>query len=126
MHTTNYRETLITVSPDSPVTLATPPSKPDTIAGRQYALLSTAPYRLTSDELLLTIENERKGPTFAADFFAKPKACLRTSPLVKKHGYGLHFNADGKIALIPMEIDEYRRLLADDEVKKYPGMRSAR
>ncbi|MGV6872540.1 DUF6157 family protein [Pseudochelatococcus sp. B33] len=126
MHSTNYRETLITVSADCPVTVATPPAKRGTIAERQFTMLDAAPYAVTSDELLLAIENERKAPVTAADFFAKPQACLRASPLVKKHGYGLHHDAEGKVALVPMESAEYARLLADRLVTKRPGMRSAR
>lgn len=126
MHTTNYRETLITVSADCPETVATPPTKPETIAGRQYAMLTAAPYSMTSDELLLAIENERKGPVSAADFFATPKACLRASPLVKKHGFGLHHDAEGKVALVSLGSKEYERLLATAAVEKRPGMRSAR
>lgn len=126
MHTTNYRDTLITVSADCPVTVATPPIKPETIAGREYAILNAAPYTLTSDELLFAIENERKGPISVTAFFSVPKACLRASPLVKRHGFGLHHNAEGKIALVPMESAEYARLLAASAVEKRPGMRSAR
>lgn len=126
MHTTNYRDTLITVSPDCPVTVATPPMKPETIAGREHAILNAAPYSMTSDELLLAIENERKGPISGVEFFSKPRACLRASPLVKKHGFGLHHDAEGKIALVPMESEEYARLLAATAVEKRPGMRSSR
>jgi hypothetical protein len=89
-------------------------------------MLKDAPYRMTSDELLLAVENVRKGHVSAVDFFSSPKACLRASPLVKSHGFGLHHDAHGKIALIPMESGEYARLLVDPAVKKRPGMRSKR
>jgi hypothetical protein len=126
MHSTNYHDTLITVSADCPVTAASPPAKPGTIAGRQFALLHAAPYEMTSDELLLAVENERKGPVSAATFFSTPKACLRASPLVKKHGYGLHHDRDGRIALVLMESEEYARLLSATSVEKLAGMRSSR
>ncbi|WP_173635093.1 DUF6157 family protein [Paramixta manurensis] len=126
MHSTNYRNTLITVSDDCPVTVATRPAKAGTIAERQFAQLSAAPYTLTSDELLLAVENARKGPVTADEFFAKPQACLRASPLVKKHGYGLHHNSESRVALVAMESAEYARLLADASVVKRRGMRSSR
>ena len=126
MHSTNYISTLITVSADCPVAKATPPAKPGTVAERQFALLAAHPYRMTSDDLLLAVENDRKGPVTAEAFFARPQACLRASPLVKKHGYGLHHDAAGHVALVPMESDEYARLLIDNAVTKRPGMRSAR
>lgn len=126
MHTTNYANTLITVSADCPVVAGTAPAKAGTVAERQYALLRGAPYSMTSDELLLAVECDRKGPVTAERFFAKPQACLRASPLVKKHGYGLHHDAAGRVALVPVESPDYERLLADDAVVKRPGMRSAR
>jgi hypothetical protein len=126
MHSTNYRDTLITVSTDCPVSVATPPGKPGTVADRQFALLASAPYAMTSDELLLAVENERKGLVTAEAFFARPQACLRASPLVKKNGYGLHHDAEGRVALVAIEGADYARLLADPAIAKRPGMRSAR
>ncbi|MFV3131667.1 DUF6157 family protein [Niveispirillum sp. KHB5.9] len=126
MHSTNYHNTLITVSADCPVSVGTPPAKPGTIAERQFALLAQNPYQLTSDALLLAVENERKQPVTAETFFAKPQACLRASPLVKKQGYGLHHDAEGCVALVPVESETYANLLADASVIKRPGMRSAR
>lgn len=126
IHTTNYRDTLITVAGDCPVTRGTVPERADSIAGRQFALLAQAPHSLTSDELLLAVECDRKGPVTAEEFLARPLACLRASPLVKKHGFGLHHDAEGRVALVPMESAEYARLLADPAVRKTPGMRSAR
>lgn len=126
MHSTNYVNTLITVSTDCPVAVATPPTKEGTIAERQFARLSAAPYAMTSDELLLAVENDRKGDVTAEEFFAKPLACLRVSPLVKKHGYGLHHDAKSRVALVPVESAAYKRLMSDASVKKSPGMRSKR
>jgi hypothetical protein len=59
MHSTDYVDTLITVSTDCPVSVAAPPTKSGAIAQRQHALLSAAPYTLTSDELLLVIERDK-------------------------------------------------------------------
>jgi Family of unknown function (DUF6157) len=126
MHSTNYYNTLILVSGDCPVEVSTAPEKPETIAGRQFAMLFGFPFGHTSDEILLAIENGRKGPVTADEFFSKPQACLRASPLVKKHGFGLISDTEGRVALVGMESAEYARLLLDPSVAKLAGMRSSR
>lgn len=125
MYTTNARDTLITASPDSPVTKGTVPAKPGTVATVQHALL-TEPYAMTSDDLLHAVHCARGGDRSRAEFFARPQACLRASPLVKQFGWGVHHDSAGRIALLGMESAEYRQLLADPGVKKTPGMRSKR
>nr|WP_294812654.1 DUF6157 family protein [uncultured Sphingomonas sp.] len=125
MHSTNYRDTLITVSTDCPVPGGTIPEKPGTIATVQHALLAK-PYAMTSDDLLYEAHRARGGDKGRDAFFAKPQACLRTSPLVKQFGWGIHHDADGRIALLDPQSDAYARLLVDPSVKKTPGMRSKR
>jgi Family of unknown function (DUF6157) len=125
MKSTNYRDTLITASPDSPVSAGTVPEKPGTVAAVQHALLAR-PYAMTSDDLLHAAHRARGGDKSRGDFFAKPQACLRASPLVKQYGWGVHHDAEERIALLGMESDEYRRLLEDPAVAKVPGMRRAR
>jgi hypothetical protein len=44
------------------------------------------------------------------EFFARPQPCLRASALPKKFGWGIHCDADGKVALCPMESAQYHRL----------------
>ena len=126
MHTTNYRDTLITASSDTPVTVGTIPEKPGTVAGAQHALLADRPYALTSDDLLHATHVARGGDKDRGTFFAKPQACLRASPLVKQFGWGIHHDGQGRIALVAMESDDYARLVADPAVKKTPGMRRSR
>ena len=130
--TTDYFSTFITASPDTAATEGVAPAKPETIAGLQYTLLSQQPYARTSDELLFEIHCQRSGivgndKAAAWDaFLAKSKACLRASPLVKQHGWGLHFDDDGKVALFGVESLEYRAFAQGDDVKVIPGMRSSR
>ena len=125
MHSTNYRDTLITVSTDCPVPGGTIPEKPGTIATVQHGLLAT-PYAMTSDDLLYETHRVRSGEKSREEFFAKPQACLRASPLVKTFGWGIHHDGEGRIALVDPRSDAYRRLLDDPTVKKTPGMRSKR
>jgi hypothetical protein len=126
MNTTNYRNTLITISSDSPVNAGTIPEKPGSVAGVQHALLAARPYALTSDDLLHAAHLARGGDKDRETFFAKPQACLRASPLVKQFGWGLHQDDAGCVALIAMESADYARLLADPSVAKKPGMRRSR
>ena len=126
MKTTNYRDTLITASSDTPVTVGTIPEKPQTVAGVQHALLADRPYAMTSDDLLHAAHVARGGDKDRESFFAKPQACLRASPLVKQFGWGIHHDGEGRIALVAMEGEDYARLLADPAVKKTPGMRRRR
>ncbi|MEN2711496.1 DUF6157 family protein [Sphingomonas sp. NPDC092331] len=125
MKSTNYRDTLITASPDSPVSAGTVPEKPGTVAAVQHALLAR-PYAMTSDDLLHAAHRARGGDKSREDFFAKPQACLRASPLVKQYGWGVHHDGEGRIALLGMESAEYRQLLDDPAIAKTPGMRRAR
>lgn len=53
--TTNYQNTFITIASDSAATTGIIPPKPDSIAGRHYALLHAIPYKLTSDDLLFAV-----------------------------------------------------------------------
>lgn len=126
MKTTNFRDTLVTVSSDTPVSVGTIPEKPGTVAGAQHALLADKPYAMTSDDLLHAAHLARGGDKDRASFFAKPQACLRASPLVKQFGWGIHHDAEARIALVAMESQDYARLLADPAVKKTPGMRRSR
>lgn len=129
---TNYRQTLIAVSPDCPVTAATPPPKAGSIAGLQYALLMEQPYALTSDELLFEIYAIRNAirplnrESARTAFLSKSQACLRASPLVKMYGWGLHHNEQCKVAAIGIETEEYRTLTQRPDVRKVAGMRSKR
>jgi hypothetical protein len=103
----------------------------------QYELLSAHPYRLTQEDVLFETWLRRRPDAgeLAEDeravlreaFFATPQACLRASPLPKKYGFGLHFDADGRAALCPVESEEYARLSAGPAgVKVVKAMRSAR
>lgn len=130
--TTNYHRTFITISPDSKALAGTPPAKPGSVADLQHRLLTERPYALTSDELLFEVHAIRVGiaatdrEAARAAFLAKPHACLRASPLVKTHGFGLHHDAQGRVALYGRETDAYRELSGRGDLNVVPGMRAAR
>jgi hypothetical protein len=131
----NYFDTLIAIADDSPVREATIPPRKDekpTIAAEQYRLLAGRPYELTSEDVIFQVyadkhripEDER--PTAREEYFATPRACLRTSPLAKKYGWGLHSDDQGRIALIDAGSARYQDLLNDPATKAVKAMRSGR
>ena len=133
MHTTNYRNTLITVAPDTTaVEAAPPPTGKGTVAERQFAMMHGHDYELTSDDVIFGVFADRAGiaPGDRAaardEFFSQGRPCLRTSPLTKSYGWGVHSDAEGRVALVPMESDAYRALLGDPVTAKQPAMRSKR
>jgi hypothetical protein len=98
----------------------------------QYDRLHGHPYRYTSDELIFEIHAERQGlkksdwEKARKDFFSKGQACLRSSPLAKTYGFGIHHDGQARVAIYPMESKEYARLKADSSLKHLKAMRNAR
>ena len=132
MHTTNYINSFITVSPDSTAQMGWAPDKPGSVAARQYQMIASAPYRHTSDDVIFTVYADRR-EIAALDrdaarvaFFAKGQACLRASPLVKTYGWGVHHDAEGCVALYGVETAEYANLRDDPTLEIVVGMRSRR
>lgn len=135
MHTTNYTNAFIEVAEDCPVTIAEIPvekaGKP-TIASMQYEMISSNPYKFTSDDVIFqgyVVKNaipENDIIEARNLFFSKGQACFRASPLGKRYGFGMHHNAEGKIAIYPMESREYAAFAADASLKHLKTMRSKR
>jgi hypothetical protein len=128
MGTTNQTDTFIEGAPDCPANEAQIPAKPESVAKMQYAMLHDYPYRLTSDDLLFTVHARRNGIVDTADaraeFFARSQACLRTSPLPKRYGWGIHYDADGRVAIYGVETPEYREFLNRPDLKQVSAMRN--
>jgi hypothetical protein len=127
MMTTNYYETFISVADDCPVENAEiPPSKePKSIAQIQYEMVINKPYEYTSDDVLYAANGERKGIS-KEQFLSKGQPCFRASPLIKRYGWGVHSNKEGRIAIYARESDEYRQFAEDDSLKQLKAMRSKR
>ncbi|MFC5649833.1 DUF6157 family protein [Paenibacillus solisilvae] len=138
----NYYNTLITVSSDCPAQRGMIP--PDKKSGRtkpsiEFELIANHPYTYTQEEILYEVHVRHKeipedelamrGVQLKDEFFRKPMPCLRASMLPKKYGWGIHFDADGKMALVPMESPDYQHFLDDGAsggVKLVPAMRNAK
>lgn len=135
IHTTNYQNTLIEVAEDYKLKESKLPNlnaEKKTIAAIQFELVWDYPYQFTSDDVLFqtyAIKNELSKSELSAarkEFFSKGQACMRCSPLTKTHGFGVHANEEGKIALYPMESSEYKKLLKDAKVQKVKAMRTSK
>ncbi len=72
-------------------------------------MLVEHPYEFTSDDVLFTtfaIRKEIPENEWAeqrAIFFSKGQPCFRASPLTKRYGWGIHSDAEGKVALFGAE-----------------------
>ena len=131
MHSTNYFNSFIEVADDCQVSVAeVPPQKKEkTVAAIEYEMIKNHPYQYTSDEVLFQVYvvknniSDSNRNTEKEIFFSKGQACLRTSPLTKRYGWGIHYDADGKIALYAMESIEYSNLSQNENLKVIKAMK---
>ncbi|MFC4776050.1 DUF6157 family protein [Paenibacillus sp. GCM10023252] len=135
----NYYNTFIKVAPDSEAVCGlVPPDKKNgrTKASIEYELASAHPYGYTQEELLYELhvrhkgitqeELDAKGTQLRDEFYQKPTACLRASTLAKKYGWGIHFNEEGKLALVAVDSPEYEQYAQDESLQVVNAMRSSR
>lgn len=131
-----YVNSFIAVADDCKVQTSDVPNlDKETVASIQYKMLTDTPYTHTQEEILFASSRvARDNPNMPTSerevafdaYFSKPQACLRASPLPKKHGFGFHFDQDGKVAMYPMESPEYDRHSRDDSLKVMKALRSSR
>jgi hypothetical protein len=136
----NYFNTFIAVAPDTSASAgAVPPERggKKSIAVLEYDLIATWPYELTQEDVQFAVHVRRTGISTRQldarragllweEFFFKPTACMRASPLPKSYGWGLHFNAEGKVALVPVESAKYKELSSSKSIEQTRAMRSKR
>jgi hypothetical protein len=135
----NYYNTFIAVAPDTSVKVGTIPVErtgKKTIAILEYELVSAQPYTYTQEEVQFAVHVQRKAVPPAElrarqtelwdEFFSKPMACMRASPLPKSYGWGLHFNEEGKVALVAVESPEYENLSSSGAIEQTRALRSRR
>jgi hypothetical protein len=117
----------VLVAPDTKTAAAVVPQPKggkDTMPVIQHDLLTNRPYALTLEELIFETHVRRLGLSAAEakarktaiwkELFAKSHACMRASALPKQYGWGVHYDEKGRIALVPMESDAYRRFAAGE------------
>jgi hypothetical protein len=135
----NYVNTFIQVAPDTSAKEATvpvPKAGKKSIAVLEYELISKKPYTYTQEEVQFAVHIQRQGTSARElkarrselwqEFFSKPRACMRSSPLAKTYGWGLHFNTEGSVALVPIESTDYERFASSQSIKQTRAMRSKR
>lgn len=137
----NYYNTFITVAADCPATagLVPPPKKTGKTKPQiEFELAAGHSYVWTQEELLYETHVRHKAFTEAElaaagtrmrdEFFQRPMPCLRASMLPKKYGWGIHFDAGGKLALVSVDSPEYRSFAAGEhkDVKVLPAMRNSK
>ena len=132
-HTTNYSATFIEVADDCPAAHGEEPpvAENPSIAALHYRLLSENPYTRTSDDVVFATYALRGGvdvddAAAREEFFSVGRPCLRSSPLGKRYGWGIHHDDDGRVALVPLGSERYAELAADPAVQHVRAMRSSR
>lgn len=133
-HTTNYKNTFIEVAEDCPVKTAEIPTvkRNKTLANIQFEIIFKNSYTFTSDEVLfecyIQTNNISESEKEEAEnlFFSKRQACFRSSALAKRYGFGFHFNEDKKVAIFPLESEDYKNFVENENLTKIKAMRSKR
>jgi hypothetical protein len=136
MHTTNYYNTFIEKADDCPVKNAEVPPQKDgkvTAATIQFDMIINNPYAYSADDVIFKVFAEKqniKGKSLLISerekFFSKGQPCLRSSPLTKRYGWGVHYNAEGKIAIYPAGSVEYDQFRKEKSLTHVKAMRSKR
>jgi hypothetical protein len=135
LHTTNYTDTFIQIAEDCRAnTGEMPPVKEDkkTVANLHFDLLYDHPYEYTSDDVIFGAYAIKNGIRQAdmknarEEFFSKGQPCMRTSPLTKRYGWGVHSNSEGKIAIFACDSAGYKKLVKDKSLKLVKAMKASR
>lgn len=139
LHTTNVPNTFIRVAEDCPARSGEEPPLHGgklTVAGLQFQMIAGAPYKYTSDDVVFatsaagralnakTTRNERNSAR--TEFFSRGQACLRASGLGKRFGWGIHADAEGRVALYAVDSKRYQALATDPKLAQTRAMRSKR
>ena len=132
--------TFVLLAADSQVAAGTVPqprSGKPTVAVHQYELLTAAPYTLTLEDLMLQVhlrreeltaaEAKKRDAEISEKLFGKPYPCMRASPLPKTCGFGVHYDAKGRLAIFGAETPEYRQFAkGPDGIKLVKAMAAKR
>ena len=133
VHTTNYLNTFIEIADDCPVKSGEVPPKKEgiqTAANLQFDMIYNSPYKYTSDDVIFSVYAYKNNISSAdkkaerEKFFSKGQPCMRSSPLTKRYGWGVHSDDKGRVALIAADSKEYHKLAKDKTTAHTKAMRS--
>jgi Family of unknown function (DUF6157) len=131
----NYYNTFIAVAEDCPVQASEIPATKGgtkTVPVLQYEMIANHPYKYTQEDVLFEVfalRNQIEEAQKQAErekFFSKGQPCLRTSSLGKRYGWGIHHDAQGKVALYAVESEQYQKFMNDTSITHVKAMRSSR
>ena len=138
-HTTNTPNTFIRVAEDCPARSGEEPPQREgnpTVARLQFEMIARAPYKFTSDDVVfatsapgrqLGAKAGKKELNLARSaFFSKGQACLRGSGLGKRYGWGIHADAEGRVAIYAVDSERYQALARDPKLSQTRAMRTKR
>jgi Family of unknown function (DUF6157) len=138
-YTTNVLNTFIRVAEDCPArTGEEPPLRAGnpTVARLQFEMIAHAPYEYTSDDVVFATSapgrqlaakaTKQERSLARGEFFSKGQACLRGSGLGKRYGWGIHANAEGRVALYAVDSERYQAFVRDSKVFQTRAMRTKR
>lgn len=141
MDNVDYTNTFIAQAPDAAAATGSSPPVNDaapSVAARTFAMIAEHPYGFTSGDVIFTVWADRRGIPDAdraqarEEFYSKGQACLRSSDLGKRYGWGVHADAEGRIAVYAVDSPEYASFasgtspLDGSEVTVTRAMRSSR
>src|SRR2546426_5696803 len=139
LHTTSWFDAFSQVGEDCPARAGEePPARAGspTVAGLQYRMIAEAPYKYTSDDVVfatsasgrqLDANATKKERSLARDeFFSRGQACLRASGLGKRFGWGVHADAEGRVAIYAVDSKRYQALARNPDIKQVRAMRTKR
>jgi len=140
MEKVDYTDTFIRIAPDSNAGTGRVPAERGgrpTVASAMYHRLADHPYEYRSSDVIFDVWADRQEiepearSEARAKFYATSRACLRSSDLPKRYGWGIHADSAGYLAIYSVDSDEYADLAAGTapdgtSVTVRPAMRTRR
>ena len=128
-------DTFIEVAEDCPAVRGeVPPARAGraTKAAIEYELIAGEPYGLTAEDVAFrtrVLMRDIPEANWSAErerLLSQEKPRLRVSALAKRYGWGIHIDSHGRVALVPIESEEYQRLAADPALRHIRAFRPKR
>ncbi len=135
----DYADTFIAVADDCRATSGAVPPADVSVAARAFRMVADHPYRYRSSDVIFAVYADRRRIPdeeridARQEFYSRDQPCLRSSDLGRRYGWGVHADADGRIALVGCETPEYAAFVSGrregrsgEPVKLTRAMRSSR